>query len=407
MSLTRYKYKAINHNGRPITGVVSAKNEADLYAQLQSANMELISCKSLDAKKGGFNFSLSLEKVKVRDLIQFFIHMNQMQAAGVPLLDCLADVRDSSENGKVRDMLTDIYRDVSDGSSLSEAMEKHPKTFTNLYVSLIKAGEDTGDLTKSYTQLIKYLKWIDEMQSKIRKATRYPMVVTIVVIGVIYVMMGHVVPQIVGFIANLDQELPFYTVALIETSEFFQTKGLYVVLAPILLFALYKGARNLSEGFKFHTDALVLKMPIVGPILRKITIARYSQTFAALFSAGIDVVGALKSSRKTVDNLALINALEAVEAYVQAGNPLSDAFNACGEFPSLVIRMVKIGEESGNLTPVLEQVSDFYTKDVDEAVEGLIAMIEPGLTALLGGMILWIAAGVFGPIYSSFENIDF
>jgi len=408
MALTRYKYRAINHNGRPITGVVSAKNENDLYAQLQSANMELISCKSLDAKKSGIDLSaFSLEKIKVRDLIQFFIHMNQMQGAGVPLLDSLADVRDSSENGKMRDMLTDIYRDVSDGNSLSEAMEKHPKVFHNLYVSLIKAGEDTGDLTKSYTQLIKYLKWVDDMQSKIRKATRYPMVVTVVVMLVIYVMMGHVVPQIVGFIANLDQELPFYTVALIKTSEFFQTKGIYVILAPVILFMIYKGARQLSEGFKFHTDALILKVPIVGPILRKITIARYSQTFAALFAAGIDVVGALKSSRKTVNNLALVNALEAVESYVQAGNPLSDAFNACGEFPSLVIRMVRIGEESGNLTPVLEQVSEFYTKDVDEAVEGLIAMIEPGLTALLGGMILWIAAGVFGPIYSSFENIDF
>ena len=409
MALTRYKYRALNHNGRPISGVVSAKNESDLYNQLQSANLELVSCKSLDSKKSsaGLLSSLSFEKIKVRDLIQFFIHMDQMQAAGVPLLDSLADVRDGSENTKMRDMLTDIYRDVSEGNSLSEAMEKHPKVFHNLYVSLVRAGEDTGDLTKSYRQLVKYLKWVDKMQSKIRKATRYPMIVTVVVILTIVIMMGYVVPQIVGFIANLDQELPFYTVALIETSDFFKAYGLYVLIGPVILFGIYKGLRHLSDEVRFRTDAIVLKAPIIGPILRKISIARYSQTFGALFAAGIDVIGALKASHKTVSNLALANALESVEAYVQAGNPLSDAMNACGEFPSMVIRMVKIGEESGNLTPVLEQVSDFYTKDVDEAVEALIAMIEPGLTALLGGMILWIAAGVFGPIYSSFENIDF
>ena len=405
MALTRYKYRAINHNGRPITGVVSAKNENDLYGQLQAASLELVSCKSLDATNstGGF----SLEKIKVRDLIQFFIHMDQMQGAGVPLLDSLADVRDGAENGKMRDMLTDIYRDVSDGNSLSEAMDKHPKVFHNLYVSLVQSGEDTGDLTKAYRQLVKYLKWVDAMQSKIRKATRYPIVVTVVVLLTIVIMMGYVVPQIVGFIANLDQALPFYTVALIETSNFFKVYGLYVLIIPVILFGIYKALRHFSDEFRFHTDSLLLKMPIAGPLMRKISIARYSQTFGALFAAGIDVIGSLRASRKTVGNLALSNALESVEVYVQAGNPLSDAMNACGEFPSMVIRMVKIGEESGNLTPVLEQVSDFYTKDVDEAVEGLIAMIEPALTGLLGGIILWIAAGVFGPIYSSFENIDF
>ena len=183
------------------------------------------------------------------------------------------------------------------------------------------------------------------MQSKVRKATRYPIIVSVVVVLTIVIMMGYVVPQIVGFIANLDQELPFYTVALIETSEFFKNHGLHVVLGLVFIFGVCKGLRHLSAEFRFRTDALMLRMPILGPILRKITIARYSQTFGALFEAGIDVIGSLKASRKTVGNLALSNALESVESYVQAGNPLSDAMNACGEFPSMVIRMVKIGEE--------------------------------------------------------------
>jgi len=376
-----------------------------LYNQLQAAGLELIDCSAMSSEK--VTFSLSVEKVKVRDLIQFFIQMDQMQSAGVPLLDCLADVRDTAENGRFRDIMTDIYRDVLEGAAVSEAMSKHPKVFTNLYVSLIRAGEDTGDLTMSYRQLIKYLKWVDAMQSKVRKATRYPMMVMAVVIVTIVVMMGHVVPQIVGFIKNLDQELPIYTVALIATSDFFRAYWWAILLFPVVIFVAIKVLRNVSDDFAYRIDAMMLVSPIMGNIIRKISIARYAQTFGALFASGIDVIGALRSARNTVDNMALLDALESVEKYVQSGGTLSDSFNACGEFPSLVIRMLKIGEESGNLSEVLDQVAEFYTKDVDEAIDGLISMIEPALTGLLGGMILWIAVAVFGPIYSSFENIDF
>lgn len=386
--------------------MISAASEVDLYNQLQTANLELVSCRVLN-KRSGLSLGVRMQKIKIRDLIQFFIHMEQMQSAGVALLDGLADIRDTTDNDHMRDVMSEVYRDVSEGSSLSEAMEKHPKVFTNLYLSLIKAGEDTGDLTASYRQLVKYLKWVDDMQSMIRKATRYPMIVTCVVILTVVIMMGYVVPQIVGFIKNLDQELPFYTTALMATSEFFQEYWWAVLGAPLFIFILVKILKAVSEEFAYRVDSFVLGMPVVGPLIRKIAIARYAQTFGALFAAGIDVINSLKSARKTVTNRALLDALESVEAYVQAGNPLSDSFNASGEFPSMVVRMLKIGEETGNLSSVLDQVSEFYTKDVDEAVQALIAMIEPALTALLGGMILWIAVAVFGPIYSSFENIDF
>jgi type IV pilus assembly protein PilC len=378
-----------------------------LFNQLKSSGLDLVSCSPVQNQSALGGISFLRPAIKVRDLIQFFMHLEQLQAAGVPMLDSLADVRDSADNQTLKDIMTDVCRSVSDGASLSESLANYPKVFTNLYISLIKAGEDTGDLEKSYTQLIKYLKWIDEMQSKIKKATRYPTILLVVVILTITVMMGVVVPQIVGFIKNLGQELPFYTTSLVATSEFFQSYWWAVLATPILFFVIYKVVRKNSEGFAYQMDSLFLELPIAGPIIRKISIARYSQTFASLFSSGIDVINCLKAAQKTVTNLALIEALETVEARVQAGAPLSAAFNASGEFPTLVIRMIKIGEESGNLTPVLTQVSDFYTKDVDETIQGLITMIEPMLTALLGVMILWIAVGVFGPIYSSFENIDF
>jgi len=349
--MERYKYRAINAKGRPTRGVISAANEVDLYAQLQTAGMELLDCSPISTGKK-FNLSAHLEKIETRDLIEMFIHMEQMQSAGVPMLDALSDIRDASEKQSMRDIMSDIARDVTEGSSLSEAMERHPKVFKVLYISLLKAGEETGNLTDAYKQLVEYLKWVDQLQKRIKKATSYPMVVGAVVFLTIVVMMGYV-------------------------------------------------------EFAYQWDRIMLRAPIMGPIIRKITIARYAQTFGALYSSGINVISALKSARETVTNLAMVEAMESVEEYVQAGSPLSDAFNASGEFPSMVVRMLKIGEESGNLKKVLDQISDFYTKDIDDTIDGLIAMIEPGLTAVLGILILWIAAAVFGPIYSSFENIDF
>lgn len=407
----------MNNKGRPVRGTVSARSEVDLYNQLQTAGLELVQCAPLSKKKGFAG--VTLNKIKLRDLIQFFIHMEQMQSAGVPLLDALSDIRDGAENDQMRDMMSDIHRDVRDGAALSEAMSKHPKIFKPLYISLIKAGEDTGDLTSAYLQLERYLKWVDAMQSKIKKATRYPMIVGVVVVLTIVFMMSVVVPQIVDFLKYLDIELPWFSVWLIATSNFFVQEQfnvlgipiygtIIVITVPVILAVTFILARRLSDTVAYRIDSLYLKMPMIGIIIRKITVARYAQTFASLFSSGIDVLSALKSSRNTVGNLVLVDAIESVETYVQSGSPLSDSLNASGEFPSMVVRMVKVGEESGNLSGVLEQVSEFYTKDVDEAIDAMIEMIQPTLTIILAGVIIWIAAGSLGPIYINLGNmVDF
>jgi len=395
--------------------VISALNEVDLYNQLQSGGLELVQCASL-SKKNTKLPKFSLNRIKLRDLIQFFIHMEQMQSAGVPLLDALGDIRDGSENDMMRDMMSEIHRDVRDGSSLSEAMGKHPKVFKPLYLSLIKAGEDTGDLTSSYLQLEKYLKWLDAMQSKIKKATRYPMIVTFVVVFVVIFMMSVVVPQIVGFLKYLDIELPWFTIWLIATSNFFiepqlnlfgiPIYGTIVALVlPVFFFGAFIGVRRSSEQAAYQVDSLYLRMPVAGNLIRKITIARYAQTFSALFASGIDVIKALKAARETVSNMVLLDAMESVENYVKTGSPLSDSLNASGEFPSMVVRMVKIGEESGQLSSVLDQVAEFYTKDVDEAIDALIELIQPTLTIILALIIVWIAAGALGPIYINLGNM--
>lgn len=404
----RYKYRAVNSSGRPVRGVISAASEADLYNQLQQAGIELVACtKMSDGKKDGFLANLGVKKVTLRDLIQLFVQLEQLQSAGVPMLEALRDVRDTADNPSMRDTMSEVQRDVTDGLSLSESMSRHPSIFVNLYTSLISAGEQTGDLESVYKQLIKYLTWVDMMQSKIKKATLQPKIAAGAVVLMMVIMLGHVVPQIVGFLAELDQELPFYTKALMSTSDFFQLYWKQMIFMPIIAFVALKFFRRMSSKVTYWTDLFVVNMPVVGKLVVKSSIARYTQTFGALYSSGIDVLGSLRSAKGTVTNRALVEGLDTVEEYVQAGRSISESFEVSGQFPSLVVRMLKVGEGSGNLTPVLEKVSEFYTKDVDEAVEEMIGYIQPTLTGVMGGLILWIAVSVFGPIYNSFENINF
>lgn len=382
--------------------MLTAANEVDLYNQLKQADLELIDCTRLNKTS---YLNISFQRIKTRDLIQVFVHLDQLQSAGVPLLESLEDLRNTADNEKLRDVIADMYKNVAEGNSLSEAMSRHNKIFTNIYISLVSAGEETGDLSTAFKEIIKYAKWTDSLQRSIKKATRYPIIVTIFVFLALVIMMSWVVPQVVGFLQSMDQELPGITIALIATSDFVVNYFWQILIAPFLVYFAVKFMAKKSEKFAFALDAMILNLPVFGPIIRKINIARFAQTFGVLFTAGIDVLRCLSSGRGTVSNLALKESLENVEKQVKEGNTLSEGLEMSGEFPSLVVRMVKIGEESGRMREVLDQVSEFYNNDVNESIEGMIAMIEPLLTLVMGGMIIWIAAAIFGPIYSNLANM--
>lgn len=405
--MERFRYKALNALGRPVRGVISAANENDLFAQLRGAGLELVSCKAVSTRGGFLKSTPVAARITTRELIQLFMHLEQMQGAGVPMLEALSDIRETSDNPRMRDIISDVHKDVTEGKSLSEAMAAHPRVFGNLYTSLIAAGQETGDLTASYRQLIKYLKWVDAMQMRTRKATRYPLVLFAIVLVTVSVMMAMVVPQVVDFLVAQKQDLPIYTRALIGFSDFFVAWWPLALSLPVVIGVGLVLLRRSSDNLKYWIDVFLLKLPIAGPLIRKINIARFAQTFGALFASGIDVLAGLNAATNTIGNRALVEAMDSVQQYVRSGSSLSQALDRSGEFPSMVVRMVRIGEETGKLTEVFDQVCEFYTQDVDESVQKLIAGIEPSLTLLLGGIIGWIAVGVFGPIYDSFQNLNF
>lgn len=400
----KFSYRAVNDMGRPVRGVISAANETELIQLLEQGGMALVDCKQMDEKEGKLSY-LKFKKVKIPELIQLFVHLEQLQRAGVPLLGSLADVRDTTESDALRDIMSDVYKEVSEGSSLSVSMSKHPIVFEAIFIALISSGEETGNLREAFGQVVKHLKWTYAMRTKIKKATRYPKILLTVVGIVVYVMMGYVVPQVTGFLKEMGRELPPVTIALMATADFINNYSFHMMVAFLCFFAFLKICRGISDEFRYRTDYIALNMPIAGPLIRKISLSQFSRTFGVLFISGVDILKCIETAKLTAVNMVIVEALGAVKQRVQEGSTLSNAMKISGEFPSLVIRMIKVGEESGNLTEVLEQVSEFYDRDVNEAVEGMIAMIEPILTGVLGGIILWIAAAVFGPIYDSLGEI--
>jgi len=401
----KYSYRAVNELGRPVRGIISAANEIELIQLLEQGGMALVDCKQMDEKEGKLSY-LKFKKVKIPDLIQLFVHLEQLQRAGVPLLSSLADVRDTTESDALRDIMSDVYKEVSEGNSLSVAMAKHPAVFESIFIALIGSGEETGNLRQSFGQVVTHLKWTYAMRTKIKKATRYPKILLTVVTGVVYIMMGYVVPQVTGFLKELGRELPPITIALMATADFINAYSIHIFVTIIAFISFLKIGRGISEEFRYRTDYMMLNLPVMGPLIRKISLSQFSRTFGVLFISGLDILKCIETAKMTAVNMVIMEALSTVKQRVQEGSTLSEAMKISGEFPSLVIRMIKVGEESGNLTEVLEQVSEFYDRDVNEAVEGMITMIEPILTCVLGGIIIWIAAAVFGPIYDSLGEIS-
>ena len=346
------------------------------------------------------------KKVDVRDLLQFYIQMEQMQKSGIPLLDALSHCRTTLTNKGLKDTVAELHRMVSEGMALSEAFAQFPSFFSKLEVSILGAAEKTGDMVGSYAYLIDYLKDRDAMERRIRKATRYPMIMLIVIFVAVVVLMKFVVPQIIGFLEGAgNMELGLATTSLMATSSFFQEYWWAVIGSVFGAGLAFKVGRTASDDFKFQTDRMIMQLPNFGELVRKIEIARFSYIVSSLYQAGVPFLDCLATATESIENVVIREALEEVQTDMRTGSSMSDSINKTGEFPAIVVQMVKIGEESGNMGQVLDQVAEFYNNDVEEAIEGMVSAIEPGLTAIMGILIAWIAVAVFGPIYNMIGSL--
>jgi type IV pilus assembly protein PilC len=396
-----YSYKAIDSAGKTAKGLQDAANLIDLEQRLKRGGIDLIS-----AKEQENTASFGSSKIKRADLITFFFNLQQLVRAGVPLLECLSDLRDTMEEPAFREIIASMVESIVSGKKLSQAMSEHPNAFDKITVSLTRAGEDSGRLVDVFAHLTESLKWQDEMASQTKTMMIYPAFVGTVVLAITFFLMIYLVPQLVGFIKGMGQEIPIQTRILLATSAFFVEYWYVILLTPPVLFGIFKIALISNPGLQYHLDNFKLHVRPTGPILRKIILARFANTFAMMYSSGITILDCLASSRDLVNNQVIARSLQNVMQEIEAGKNLTQSFQQTGIFPPLVVRMLKVGEATGQLDQALLNVSYFYDRDVKDSIKKVQVMIEPTMTIILGTLLGWVMLSVLSPIYDLIGKIQ-
>ncbi len=396
-----FQYKAIDETGRVHNGQADAANIADLEMRLQKMGLDLVNYKEIKSPAQ----SASGRGVSRRDLLLFCFHLEQTSRAGVPILDSLQDLSSSTDNPRLKEIISAMTESIEGGKTLSQAMEDFLGVFSHVFSNLIRAGEQTGEITMVFTKLNENLKWQDEMASQTKKLITYPAFVGSVVIGVVVFLMTYLVPELLSFVKTMGQEIPIHTKALIFVSDIFVDYWYLILFTPVLLVVLTVVGVKSSPGFALTVDTLKMKIPVLGPIVKKIILARLASFFAMMYAAGITIIDCIRTGEDIAGNRAVAKAMNNVGQLVADGKSLSDGFESTGLFPPLVLRMIKVGENTGALQESLENVAYFYTRDVRESIERLQTMIEPAMTVVLGAIIGWVMFSILGPIYDLIANI--
>lgn len=396
-----YSYKAINNLGKSTKGMQDAANLIDLELHLKRSGLDLISARLVES-----NSSFGMKKIRRPDLITFFFNLEQLTRAGVPLLECLGDLRDSMEEPVFREIIANLVKSIEGGTTLSQAMAMHPNAFDKIFISLTHAGEESGRLVEVFKHLTESIKWQDEMATQTKNMMIYPLFVGSVVLGITFFLMIYLVPQLVGFIKGMGLEIPLQTRLLLATSGIFVNYWYILLSLPVMLFGAFKGALIMRPGLQYQVDQLKLHIWPTGPILRKIILARFANTFAMMYASGITILDCLANSKNLVNNQVIARSMEQVIREIESGKNLTQSFQHTGIFPALVIRMLKVGEATGQLDMALLNVSYFYDRDVKDSIKKVQVMIEPTMTIILGVLLGWVMLSVLGPIYDIIGKVQ-
>jgi len=391
----RYDYNAVDDYGRKARGTMSSPDEKSLREQLAAMGMHLVSQRQV-AESG--DRALFRKKIKRADLIDFSYHLKTLLGAGVPLVGGLSDVAEQSTNPEFREVLRDIRRNVQSGATLSGAFALHPDVFPEVFVSILRAGEVTGNMDGALSDLHRFLTWQEELGKTIRQATYYPMTVVGMVSGLIILLFTFVFPRFLSIFKGAAIDLPLPTRIVIAISESFRDYGLYalgVVVLGVVALRMYER----TEAGRLRVDGWKLKIPLVGEVIRAIEMSQFSHFTASLFRAGVEMTQTLAVVEKVMGNRVLAAVVRQAREELIAGGGLSVALRKSGEFPPMVLRMVSAGETSGNLDDTLENVSAYYDREVPAIVKKTFAILEPAMTILLALVVLGAALSFFLALY--------
>lgn len=393
-----YNWVAETKKGKVIKGELEAADEKSAGLQLRRRNLKIRKIKP-KPKDIFENVSFMQPKVTKKDIVIFTRQFSTMIDAGLPLVQGLTILADQAENKTFKRILKEVVKDVEGGSSLAEALEKHPQVFDSLFVNLVAAGEVGGILDTILQRLAAYIEKAEKLKSQIKGAMTYPIVVVAIAIIVISVIMIFVIPVFQDMFASFGKALPVPTQIVVAMSDFTKGNILYMIGALILFVFLFKKYRGTAGGRK-TTDTLSLKLPIFGPLLKKVAVARFSRTLGTMISSGVPIITALEIVAKTSGNVVLEEVIFDVRSSIAEGQPIAEPLSESDVFPNMVVQMIAVGEATGALDTMLEKIADFYDDEVDAAVAAMTAMLEPLLMVFLGGAIGGLVIAMYLPIFS-------
>lgn len=395
-----YKYKT-TINGKVQAGEIEAENEQGALAKLKQKNIKVDSVRK---KSESAFLGPKKRKITERDIVIFTRQFSTMVDAGLPLVQCLEILGRGADNKTFGEAITKVKTDIESGANLSDALRRHPKIFDSLYCNLVEAGEAGGILDTILSRLAAYIEKAMALKKKVKAAMVYPGAIVTVAFVVVAFLMVFVIPTFATMFERGGAELPGPTAIVMHISNFFRHQWYFIFGGPVLFFFLFKRVYATERG-NIEIDRLVLKLPVFGILIKKVSTAKFSRTLGTLISSGVPLIEAMDICARTAGNkiieIAILNTIEAIKEGETIAAPLARE----NVFPAMVIQMIDVGESAGALDAMLTKIADFYDEEVDTAVEGLTALLEPMLMVFLGCVVGFIVVAMYLPIFKMGETM--
>ncbi|MDF1583575.1 MAG: type II secretion system F family protein [Methyloprofundus sp.] len=400
--MPQFSYKARNELGKSIAGLVEAESQIAAARVLISRGMTPVSIQKAAINTDvmqDFNQWQALNALGLTDLILFTRQMYSLSKAGVPIIRAIQSLKTSTRNKALASALGDITKSLESGLALSQALAKHPRIFDTLFRSIIAVGESSGSVDQAFYQISQYLEREKETQSRIKSAIRYPIMVIVAIAIALTIVNIYVIPAFKGVFDKINAELPWQTTLLINTSDFSVAYWPYILAALVVSMVTFKAYLHSVTG-RLRWDQFILKIPLIGSIISRATMERFSRSFAMILSSGVPLISGINIVAGAVGNTFVGSKLKQMGVGIERGDTISRMAMATQLFPALVIQMIMVGEETGNISDMLLEVADFYEAEVDAEVKNLAVAIEPILLSVIGAMVLVLALGIFLPMWN-------
>ena len=394
LSSTPFLWEGTDRNGKKVKGKSLANDEATVRADLRRQGV--VPTRIRKQRRGLFSGG---GKITTGDIAIFSRQVATMLAAGIPLVQAFEIVGNGHENAAMQKLILSIKADVEGGSALAEALAKHPLYFDDLFVNLVEAGEQAGALETLLDKIATYKEKTEAIKKKIKKALTYPTAVLIVAFIVTTILLIFVIPSFEDLFKGFGADLPTFTRMVIDLSAFVRSQGTYLALVIGGAIAAFLYFKKRSRAMRHFLDRVMLKVPVIGPIMQKASIARYARTLSTMFAAGVPLVEAMESVAGATGNIVYEQGVLTIRDEVATGQRLQQAMENTGLFPNMVIQMIAVGEESGSLDEMSAKVADFYEQDVDNAVDNLSSLLEPMIMAILGVLVGGLVVAMYLPIF--------